>query len=84
MEKKKMYASSGVGGVSVFTTAGSAAMSTAKNANNKARLASKLRKNKAVGSRVQSPDMQEKTMMMGKQPVKVYPAMRGTNKRGGM
>ncbi len=40
----------------------------------------KLAKNKAarpIGSRVQSPDQQEKTMMMGKQPVAVFPRLKG-------
>ena len=40
----------------------------------------KLAKNKAarpIGSRVQSPDQQEKTMMMGKQPVSVYRRLKG-------
>jgi hypothetical protein len=45
----------------------------------KERLAAKMTKKKVkpIGSRVQSPDQQEKTMTMGKQPVAVYPAMKG-------
>ena len=45
---------------------------------NKKKLANikKMSKNKMakpIGTRVQSPDQQEKTMTMGKQPIKVYP-----------
>lgn len=34
------------------------------------------KKPKAVGSRVQGPDAQYNTGMMGKQPVSVYPALK--------
>lgn len=40
--------------------------------------------NKPIGSRVQSPDEQEKTMTMGKQPIAVYPLMGNMQKKGGM
>jgi hypothetical protein len=36
-------------------------------------LAKRKAKVKPIGSVVQSPDQQEKTMTMGKQPIKVYP-----------
>lgn len=42
-----------------------------------AKRAKKKRVAKPVGSRVQSPDQQEKTMMMGKQPVAVFPRLKG-------
>ena len=42
-----------------------------------AKMAKKKRVAKPIGSRVQSPDMQEKTMMMGKQPVAVFPRLKG-------
>lgn len=50
--------------------------------NYKAGLAAKMAKKKKrvpkpIGSRVQGPDMQEKTMMMGKQPVAVFPRLKG-------
>jgi hypothetical protein len=80
MDKNKVHASSGVGGVSVFTDVGAKSMGTAKNEAAKKRLATKLRNKKSktkmsrgpIGSVVQSPDQQEKTMTMGKQPIKVY------------
>lgn len=42
-----------------------------------AAMKAKKRLAKPVGYRVQSPDMQEKTMMMGKQPVAVFPRLKG-------
>jgi len=39
-------------------------------------LARSKKKTKAVGSRVQGPDAQYNTNMMGKQPVSVYPALK--------
>ncbi len=43
----------------------------------KAKVAKKKRVPKPVGYRVQSPDQQEKTGMMGKQPVAVFPRLKG-------
>jgi hypothetical protein len=40
-------------------------------------LAKSKRKTKAIGSRVQSPDQQYATGMMGKQPVAVFPRLKG-------
>ena len=47
-----------------------------KKMDNKKKLAKYMAKNKMakpIGSIVLSPDQQEKTMTMGKQPIKVYP-----------
>ena len=47
-----------------------------KKIDNKKKLAKYMAKNKMakpIGSIVLSPDQQEKTMTMGKQPIKVYP-----------
>jgi len=40
-------------------------------------LARSKKKTKAVGSRVQGPDAQYNTGMMGKQPVAVFPRLKG-------
>jgi hypothetical protein len=47
-----------------------------KKMDNKKKLVKYMAKNKMakpIGSIVLSPDQQEKTMTMGKQPIKVYP-----------
>jgi adenosylcobinamide amidohydrolase len=50
MPNRAPVASSGVGGVSVFTEVGSKPMGKARNENNRARLADKLRKKKKPGT----------------------------------
>jgi hypothetical protein len=80
MDKNKVHPSSGVGGVSVFTDVGAKPMGKARNETAKRRLATKLRNKTSkykrvspIGSVVQSPDQQDKTMTMGKQPIVVMP-----------